>query len=180
MGKQVLVISTSLRANSNSAKLAAAFAKGARNAGNGVMEISLIGKQISFCRGCLACLKSGRCLIPDDAPKITEQIRTAQVICFATPIYYYEMSGQMKTLLDRSNSLYNADYAFRDIYLLTASAEPEDSASDGAVHGLEGWIACFEKARLAGVVRGGGATVPGDMEKLPGKLEETYQMGASI
>lgn len=74
------------------------------------------------------------------------------MICFATPVYYYEMAGQMKTLLDRANPLFSADYSFRDIYLLTASAEAEDSAADGPSNGLNGWIACFEKAHLAGVV----------------------------
>ena len=104
----------------------------------------------------------------------------AEVICFATPVYYYEMSGQMKTLLDRANPLYSADYAFRDIYLLTASAEAEDSASDGPVSGLEGWIACFEKARLAGVVRGGGADAPGAMAGLTETLAAAYAMGKNV
>ena len=54
-----------------------------------------------------------------------EKMLTADVIVFATPIYYYEMSGQMKTLLDRANALFASDYAFRDIYLLTAAAEEE-------------------------------------------------------
>ena len=103
----------------------------------------------------------------------------ADVICFATPVYYYEMSGQMKTLLDRANSLYAADYAFRDIYLLTASAE-EDSASDGPVNGLNGWIACFEKARLAGVVRGGGVNKPGEMSRRMEKLAEAYELGKRV
>ena len=92
----------------------------------------------------MACLKGPRCVIEDDANPIVAQMEAAEVICFATPVYYYEMSGQMKTLLDRANHLFTADYAFRDIYLLTASAEEEDSASDGPVNGLEGWIACFE------------------------------------
>ncbi len=41
---------------------------------------------------------------------------------FATPIYYYEMSGKMKTMLDRANPLYDSDYRFRDIYLLASAA----------------------------------------------------------
>ena len=102
----------------------------------------------------------------------------ADVICFATPVYYYEMSGQMKTLLDRANPLFSADYAFRDIYLLTSSAEEEDSAADGPIHGLEGWIACFEKARLAGVVRGGGANDPGEMPEE--KQKAAYELGKRI
>lgn len=178
MSKKVLVISTSLRPNSNSDLLAQRFAQGAEAAGHQVETISLRGKDLRFCNGCLACLKAPRCVIQDDANDIVERMRAAETICFATPVYYYEMSGQMKTLLDRSNPLYSADYAFRDIYLLTASAEREDTASDGTVHGLEGWIACFEKARLAGVVRGGGANAPGEMA--PEKLAEAYTMGAAI
>lgn len=108
----------------------------------------------------MACLKAPRCVIQDDANAIVEKMGNADVICFATPVYYYEMAGQMKTLLDRANPLFSADYSFRDTYLLTASAEAEDSAADGPSNGLNGWIACFEKAHLAGVVRGGGANDP--------------------
>ena len=51
----------------------------------------------------------------DDALALTEDMRSTDVIVFVTPIYYYEMSGQMKTLLDRANSLYGSAYAFRSI-----------------------------------------------------------------
>lgn len=180
MSKKVLVIATSLRRNSNSDLLAGQFAQGAREAGHQVELVSLQGKQLQFCRGCLACLKASRCVIEDDANGIVEKMKEAEVICFATPVYYYEMAGQMKTLLDRANSLYAADYAFRDIYLLTASAEEEDSASDGPVNGLKGWIACFEKARLAGVVRGGGVTEPGVMAERTEKLAQAYEMGKGV
>ena len=52
MGKKVLVISTSLRHNSNSEKLARSFAEGAKAAGNEVEIVSLTGKTIAFCKGC--------------------------------------------------------------------------------------------------------------------------------
>lgn len=177
MGKKVLIVSTSLRQNSNSDLLARQFAQGAQDAGNEVTCVSLRGKDLRFCTGCLACLNAPRCVIQDDANAIVEQMRTSDVICFATPVYYYEMCGQMKTLLDRSNPLYASDYQFGDIYLLTASAE-DDSASDGTIHGLEGWIACFEQARLAGVVRGGGANEPGAIAK--DKLAQAYDMGRQV
>lgn len=180
MSKKVLVISTSLRQNSNSDLLAQKFAQGAREAGHQVEFVSLRGKDLRFCTGCMACMKGPRCVIQDDANAIVEQMGKAEVICFATPVYYFEMSGQMKTLLDRANPLYNADYAFRDIYLLTASAEAEASASDGAVNGLKGWIACFEQARLAGVVRGGGVDAPGQMAQETNKLAEAYELGKRI
>lgn len=178
MSKHVLVISTSLRHNSNSRLLAQQFAQGAREAGHQVELVSLEGKDLHFCNGCMACLNTHRCAIQDDANAIVDKMAAADVICFATPVYYYEMSGQMKTLLDRANSLYGSQYAFRDIYLLTASAEAEDSAADGPIHGLNGWIACFEQARLAGVVRGGGANAPGQMPQ--DKLDQAREMGQRV
>jgi hypothetical protein len=95
MSKKVLIISTSPRKGSNSDALADEFAKGAMDAGNEVEKVSLIGKDIQFCRGCLACQKTKRCVIHDDADTIVqEKMLLADVLVFATPIYYYEMSGQ--------------------------------------------------------------------------------------
>ncbi len=66
MAKKVLVISTSVRGNSNSEKLAEAFADGAKAAGNEVELVSLKDKTIAFCKGCLACQQTGHCVIKDD------------------------------------------------------------------------------------------------------------------
>ena len=179
MAKRVLVISTSLRGNSNSDVLAKAFAKGAKEAGNEVAEISLKDKNIGFCKGCLACLKLGHCVIKDDAVKIAEQMHDADVIVFSTPIYYYEMAGQMKTLLDRANCLYGTDYVFKEIYMLSTAAEDEEYVDSRAVNGLEGWIACFERAKLAGTVFAGGVDEAGTITGHP-SLEESFRMGNSV
>lgn len=179
MNKKVLVISTSLRNNSNSEALADSFAKGAEEAGNQVERISLRDKKISFCKGCLACLKAGKCIIRDDALEVAEKMHDAEVIAFATPIYYYEMSGQMKTMLDRANSLYGSDYRFGDIYLLSAAAEDKEDVDQRAVSGLEGWIACFERARLSGTVFAGGVDGTGEIEGHPA-LESAYEMGKAV
>lgn len=177
MSKKVLVLSTSPRIGGNSETLADAFIKGAEEAGHEVKKICLYDKRIEFCRGCLACQTTGKCILHDDAEKIVAQMKAADVLVFATPIYFYEMSGQMKTLLDRTNPLFPAEYEFRDIYLLSASADEEESAMDGAVKGLEGWIGCFEKSRLAGVVRGTGADKKGQIENCTKALSAAYEMG---
>ena len=88
MSKKVLIIGTSLRKNSNSDALAKSFAEGARSAGNEVETVSLTGKNIAFRKGCLACQSIGRCVIKDDAIVLAEKMRTADVLVFATPIYY--------------------------------------------------------------------------------------------
>lgn len=176
MSKRILIISTSLRKNSNSDALADAFFRGAEAAGHRVEKITLRGKTIGFCRGCMACRKLNRCVIQDDANAITEQISAADVVVFATPIYYYEMAAQMKAVLDRCNPLYETDYAFRDVYLLTAAAEDEDEVMDGAVKGLSGWVACFPEARLAGTLFAGGVHDPGAIDGHPA-LARAYEMG---
>lgn len=179
MSKKVLIINTSLRNRSNSETLAQSFADGARSAGNEVEIVSLKDKTMAFCRGCLACQKLGRCVIKDDALEITEKMKNADVIAFSNPIYYYEMSGQMKTLIDRANSLYPSDYKFREIYLLSTAAEDGDGVDEGAIYGLNGWIVCYEKCRLAGTVFAGGVNDAGEIANHP-SLKTAYEMGASI
>ena len=177
--KRVVVISTSMRAGSNSQFLAEKFAEGAKNEGNEVEFISLRGKEIKFCVGCLACQKLGACVIKDDVPAIMERVLNADVVCWATPIYYYEMSGQMKTLIDRMNAMYPKDYKFRDIYLLTTAAEDEAETPKRAEAGLTGWIDCYPKSRLAGTLFCGGVNMPRDIEG-NGKLQEAYVLGQNI
>ena len=177
--KKVVVISTSLRTGSNSQALAEQFAEGAKAAGNEVEFITLRGKEIKFCVGCLACQKIGTCEIKDDVPAIMESVLNADVVCWATPIYYYEMSGQMKTLIDRMNAMYSKDYHFRDVYLLTTAAEDEDHTSKRAESGLQGWIDCFEKAELKAHLFCGGVNSPCEIAG-NSKLQEAYELGKQV
>ena len=115
MGKKVLIISTSLRPNANSEILARETERGAKDAGHEVEFVTLKDKVINFCKGCLACQKLGKCVINDDANEITSKMKEADVIVWATPVYYYEMSGQMKTLIDRANSLFDRQEFHRNL-----------------------------------------------------------------
>ena len=149
--KKVIVISTSLRHGSNSDLLADQFVEGAKAAGNEVEKITLI----------------------------MAKVIKADVVCWATPIYYYEMSGQMKTLIDRMNAMYGRDYAFRDVYLLTTAADDDEQTPKRAETGLTGWIACYPESRLAGTVFCGGVNEPHAIEGNP-KLQEAFELGNNI
>ena len=177
--KKVIVISTSLRKGSNSDMLADQFAEGAKAAGHEVEKISLVGKNIQFRKGCLGCQKLGRCVINDDVNDIMAKVLQADVICWATPIYYYEMSGQMKTLIDRMNAMYEQDYQFRDVYLLTTAAENETETPKRAEIGLTGGIDCYPKSHLAGHLFCGGVN---DAREIEGnaKLQEAFELGEKI
>ena len=176
----VLVITTSLRAKSNSDILAERLIAGAKDAGHQVELISLKGKTIGFCRGCLACQKTQKCMLKDDAVMIAEKVMNADTLVFVTPIYYYEMSGQMKTLLDRMNPLYTTDYKFRNVYILSVAAEDETMTPEKAVSGLQGWVDCFEKAELAGSLFCGGINDTGEAAGKAEELQEAYDFGKSL
>ena len=179
MAKNVLIISATPRKGGNSELLAQAFADGAKDAGNEVEMISLRDKNLLFCKGCLACQKTERCVLKDDAAEITGKMQAADVLVFATPIYYYSVSGQMKTMLDRSNPLYGSDYKFRDVYLLSTAAEDDPETPKIAEQVLQGFIDCFPKARVAGTVFAGGVTNPGDIQNHPA-LKTAYDAGKAV
>lgn len=177
--KNIIVISSSPRKNGNSNALVAAFVRGAEERGNAVEVISLTGKHMEFCRGCMVCNQTNRCVIADDMKQINEKLGKAEVVVFATPVYYYSVSGQLKTFFDRTSPLFTADYKFRDVYLLATAAEDETTTPEGTIQATVGWVDCFEKARLKKTVFAGGVDAIGDITGHPA-LEEAYQTGKSI
>jgi len=174
--KNILIISTSLRNNSNSYILATKFMEGAKKAGNNVELISLQNKTINFCKGCFACQKLGKCIIKDDANSIVEKMLNADVICWATPVYYYSISGQMKTLIDRANSLYSSNYKFREVYLLLTATENESFTKEGAIKACQGWVDCFDDVVLKDTLFVGDVTDPSDILGNP-LLNKAYELG---
>lgn len=179
MSKKVLILSSTPRKGGNSERMAEAFARGAREAGHEVELVYLREKKYEFCRGCLSCLKTGRCFIGDDAVEITAKMHDAEVLVFATPVYYYSISGQLKTMLDRANALFRTDYAFTDIYLLAAAAEDEPHTFAGTIGTTQSWVDCFERCKLIDTVCAGGISRVGGIEGHPA-LDRAYQVGKEI
>lgn len=179
--KKVLVICSSYRKGGNSETLAHSFIVGAKEAGNEVEQIFLRDGEISFCRGCLACQAEcvTSCVIDDYANTVSAAMNGADVIVFATPVYFYGMSGNLKTMLDRTNPLYGGDYKFTEVYLLAAAADDAPAAVDGTVKGIEGWVECFERSSLKGVVFAGGVTQKGEIAGREA-LSRAYELGKSL
>ena len=177
---KVLIISTSLRGGSNTEILAKECLRGAIDNGSEAEYISLKGKKINYCIGCLSCQSKGKCVLSDDVAEIMEKVKNAGTLVFATPIYYYEMCGQMKTLLDRLNPLYGTDYKFRKVYMIAAAADNSDYAFEKAYNGLYGWVECFPKAELCGHIFGGGLENGGDANTRLDIMQAAYNLGKSL
>lgn len=179
MEKNVVVISSSLRIGSNSEIFAKEFIKGAER-NNNVELINLKDYDINYCKGCLACQSTGKCVIEDDVKEIIEKVKNADVVVFATPIYYYSISGQLKTLLDRLNPLYISNYKFREIYLITTCADTDENAIDGSKVAIEGWVQCFPKSKLVKTFCGIGCNLGKDALEQQEQLVKVRKMGENI
>ena len=194
MSKKILVISTSMRNNSNTDILADEFIRGARSSGHEVEKISLKNKKINFCIGCDACQNTQRCVFQDDASKIVEKMHETDVIVFAAPVYFGGVSGQMQTLLDRTYPLFpwklnfEQTHRFQSVYLLTASSGENNEFTDKVIIKIEDWIKhfsgvwvkCQKSAKLVSVIRGLGVHEPGEIRKHSDKMNGAYEMGKAI
>ena len=107
MTKKVLILSSSPRRGGNSDTLCDEFMRGAIESGNEAEKVFLRDKTIHYCTGCSTCSLHGKpCPQKDDAAEIIEKMVATNVIVMATPVYFYTMSAQMKTLIDRCCGLY--------------------------------------------------------------------------
>ena len=178
--KNIVIISSTPRKNGNSEILANSFAKGAKDAGHKVTTIKLRELSYTFCKGCFACQKTKRCVIKDDVANYLDVIAKADVVVFSSPVYYYAMSGQLKTFIDRLNPIYVTEHNFKDVYLLATAADTNEKTIDALKKEIKGWCTCFEGARLKASLFVGGVSNPGDIKSKEDNLVEAYKLGNTI
>ena len=104
--KKVVIVTSSPRKGGNSETLANRFAEGAAAAGNQVKLVAVRDVGLQFCTGCLWCQSHDGCVLSDGMNALYADFEQADVLVFATPVYYYAVSGQLKTFLDRLNPLF--------------------------------------------------------------------------
>lgn len=174
-GKKVLVISSSPRKGGNSDTLCDEFIKGAEETGHRVLKIFLNDYDIKF--------YTDQSYAPqrltedemDDAQKITLRMVEADVIVMATPVYYYSMSGQMKTFIDRTFDRF-MEINDKDFYFIITSADTEIELMAPVMAGFQGFLDCLKNPTNRGVIYGNGARAAGDVRKLPA-MQEAYNAG---
>ena len=106
MSKTVLVLSSSPRIGGNSDTLCDQFMQGAIEAKHHVDKVVIAEKNINYCKGCYACEGNGKCVQKDDMSQILDKMIAADVIVLATPVYFYTMCAQLKTVIDRTVARY--------------------------------------------------------------------------
>ncbi|MHB8070388.1 MAG: flavodoxin family protein [Candidatus Cryosericum sp.] len=176
MSKNVLVLSASPRQGGNSELLCDQFVLGAQDAGHQAEKVALRGKKIGYCVACEYCqAHDGVCAQKDDMAEILEKMVAADVIVMATPVYFYTMNAQMKTLIDRTVARYT-QIQNKEFYFIVTAADGSKDAMERTLEGFRGFTSCLDGATEKGVVYGTGAWHKGEI-KGKASMKQAYDMG---
>ena len=179
MNKNVLVISASPRKGGNSDTLCDEFIRGAQESGNHAEKIFLASKNIKYCIGCGVCNTTQKCVQKDDMAEILDKMVEADVIVLATPVYFYTMDAQMKTLIDRTVPRYT-EIQNKDFYFIVAAADTERKMMERTIEGFRGFTKdCLTGAREKGIIYGTGAWQAGEIKGTPA-VKQAYEMGRNV
>jgi multimeric flavodoxin WrbA len=179
MSKKVLVLSASPRRGGNSDLLCDQFILGAQQAGHDAEKIFFTDKKINYCTGCSVCLNGGKpCPQKDDMAEVLEKMIAADVIVMATPVYFYTMDAQMKTLIDRTCARYT-EVSNKEFYFIVAAADTSRQAMERTIEGFRAFTSCLTGAKEKGVIYGAGAWHMGDIKGKPA-MKEAYEAGNAI
>ncbi|HIX13831.1 MAG TPA: flavodoxin family protein [Candidatus Anaerofilum faecale] len=179
MNKRVLIVSSSPRKGGNSDTLCDQFRKGAEEAGNRVDTVRLAELKIDYCSACYACKTTGHCVKRDDMERLLAKMRSADVIVLATPVYFYTMCAQLKTMIDRTlGGAQQSGLENKEFYFIATAADGK-AAMERTIDGLRGYIECLPGAVEKGVIYGAGAWQLGDIQGNPA-MQEAYRMGNGI
>ena len=185
-GKKVVILLGSPRQGGNSAALAEQIAAGAAEAGAEVRSFYLHGLKIAPCRACESCHNPGAkgCVVQDDMQQVYPALRAADAIVYASPIYWFTMSAQLKLAMDRCYALITADggYVLKGKRIGLAFSfggeDPFDSGCTNAIRTFQDAFG-FIGAEIVGMVYGSAAAA-GDIKANSKVMKEAEDLGRKL
>lgn len=182
MGKKIVILNGSPRRNGNTSSLVKKFTQGAESVGNTVTEFFLDKMNINGCKGCFGGHSSRECpcVQRDDMAQIYPAVKDCDVIVLASPLYYWNMSGQIRTAVDRLFALEEGDGNLlrghgRSSALLMAA---EGNGFEDVLTYYDHLMEHLKWKNLGHVLAGGNGDV-GDIAGKP-ELEQAFALGKSI
>ncbi|MBR6024491.1 MAG: flavodoxin family protein [Methanobrevibacter sp.] len=168
MAKKVVVISSSPRKGGNSDTLCDEFVRGAVDGGNKAVKYFLEDIEFDSCKACMSCKTPEReCYQDDQISLILDDMMEADVIVYATPVYYYSMTGTLKRFFDRCYPIFN-HLENKDYYIITAVGSSNGNALTGIRDFISFSVNPTEKAVF---------TVVGDVSTQDDIKSEVYRAG---
>ena len=177
-----MILNGSPRKTGNTAALVQEFARGAREAGNTVTEFFLDGMEIHGCKGCFGGHSSRECpcVQKDDMGRIYPAVKNCDVVVLASPLYYWNLSGQLRTAVDRLFALEEGDGNLlrgcgrASCLLMAAEGNGFEDVRTYYDHLME-----HLRWKNLGHVLAGGNMDTGDIDGKP-ELQAAYELGRSI
>lgn len=174
--KNILIISASPRKGGNSDTLCDEFIRGAKEAGHNAKKVWLGEKKIGYCMGCGVCNSTHQCVQKDDMKDILDSMVDADVIVFATPVYFYTMDAQLKTLIDRTVPRYT-EISNKEFYFFITAADTNKSMLEKTVEGIRGFTEdCLDNPIEKGIIYATGVWQKGEIDSTE-FINQAYEMG---
>ena len=178
---KVVVISSSPRIGGNTDLLCDEFIRGASEAGTEVEKICLSDYHIDYINAEDVEYGMKRQHNPnerDDAPKIIRKMAEADIIVLASPVYFMNITGQLKTLMDRVFSS-ERNLTGKKFYFITACTDDDESTADCAITAFRGFTMCLPRSKEMGSVKAYGIREKGDVRKSK-YMKEAYELGKNV
>lgn len=192
MKKNILVVQGGGRPKGNTAQLVESFVKGAEEIGHSVKVISLLKHEVKGCLGCNVCRFGKPCIQRDAFHDIVPEIKAADCIVFASPLYFWTVSAKIKAFIERFYCLAEPDsnpplgryekYPVKDCALLMTSADDLFWTYEQAVSYYKFTLINYIGFNDKGMLLAGGC---GDTNGKPeisetSHLKEAYEFGKCI
>ena len=190
--KKILVVTGGGRPKGNTAQLVDAFVKGAEEAGHSVEKVSLLKTEVKGCLGCNACRYGKPCVQKDGFNELVPKIKGADLVVFASPLYFWTISSKLKAFIERFYCIAEEDsdppygryerYPVKDSALLMTSADEFFWTFEKAVSYYQFAVVNYIGFHDKGMILAGGC---GDTNGKPqidktGHLQEAYEFGKNI
>jgi len=176
---KIVILMGSPNQNGSTQILVNAFVQGAGEAGHDCEVLDVCHMNIHPCIGCVRCGYEGPCVQKDDVEVIRQKLLRADMVVFATPLYYYGMSAQLKTVVDRFCA-YNSSLNSRHLKsaLLTAAWNADDWTFE-ALEAHYKTLVRYINFEDRGMVLGYGCGTPA-MTGRSRYPEQAYDLGKSL
>lgn len=176
---KIVVLQGSPNMDGSTAMMVDEFTKGAQSVGHTVVRIDVGRANVNPCTGCVRCGYEGPCIQHDGMDAVREDILASDMVAFATPLYYYGMSAQLKIVLDRFCSANFSITSKRMKCALLAVAWNSDNWTFDSLVSHYQTIVRYLSMQDQGMVLGYGCGTLG-MTKHSPYLREAYELGASL
>ncbi len=179
MSKNIVVVHCSPRKGGNSSMLADEFIKGAQEVGNNVTRMDVGNANIHGCKACEYCIThDGTCIQDDEMQQFYPALRDADVLVYATPMYFYNFPSQMRAFEDRTFCQVGKPFNIKQTALLLCFEDKDITTADAAV-GTFRQCSSYCKREVIGEVIVNNVYEKGAIAGNVG-LKQAYELGRSI